>query len=91
MSKVLAVITSLFAAGAAVAETTAFVNVNVVPMVTDQVLENRTVIVVEGSIAAIGRVAETPVPRDAQVVDGTDRYLMPGLAEMHGRDKCRRR
>lgn len=84
MKKVLTVIASLFAAGAAIAETTAFVNVNVVPMASDEVLENRTVLVVQGSIAAIGGVADTPVPRNARVVDGTDRYLMPGLAEMHG-------
>lgn len=84
MKTVLAVIASLFASGAAVAETTAFVNVNVVPMTSEQVLRNATVIVKDGSIEAIGIVADTPVPRNARVVDGTDRYLMPGLAEMHG-------
>ena len=73
---------SLSAAG--FAETTAFVNVNVIPMTSDQVLEARTVIVTDGVIATIGEFGDTPVPADAEVVDGTDRYLIPGLAEMHG-------
>jgi len=84
MKSCLAAVALLFAAGAAVADTTAFVNVNVIPMTSEQVLPNVTVIVEDGSIEAIGGVADTPVPRHARVVDGTDRYLMPGLAEMHG-------
>ena len=84
MKKVLAVAGLLLAAGTGVAETTAFVNVNVVPMSSEVVLRNVTVVVDDGSIAAIGSVADTPVARNARVVDGTDRYLMPGLAEMHG-------
>ncbi|MDZ7644536.1 MAG: amidohydrolase [Woeseiaceae bacterium] len=62
----------------------AFVNVNVVTMTDDDVLPARTVIVRGDRIAAIGPVTETPVAVDATIVDGTDRYLMPGLAEMHG-------
>lgn len=65
-------------------ESTAFVNVSVLPMTGDVVLESRTVIVTDGRIAEIGAVSTTVVPDDAYVVDGTERYLMPGLAEMHG-------
>ena len=68
----------------AFADSTAFVNVSVLPMTAEVVLENRTVIVTDGRIAEIGPVSTTVVPDDAEVVDGTDRYLMPGLAEMHG-------
>lgn len=70
--------------GAAIAETTAFVNVNVVPMTTEVVEGARTVIVSDGVITTIGDVQVIAVPEEATVVDGTDRYLMPGLAEMHG-------
>jgi imidazolonepropionase-like amidohydrolase len=66
------------------AASTVFVNVNVVPMSTDEILHERTVVVTDGVIAVIGKVDEVPLPDDAEVVDGTDRYLMPGLAEMHG-------
>ena len=74
----------LLQGSAAVADATAFVNVNVIPMSSDVVLGSRTVIVTDGVITTIGAFGETPVPGDATVVDGTDRFLMPGLAEMHG-------
>ncbi len=65
------------------AHTTAFVNVNVVPMTTEAVLANQTVIVEGDRITAIGPAAEVTVPAGAQVVDGNGAYLMPGLADMH--------
>jgi imidazolonepropionase-like amidohydrolase len=65
------------------AKPTAFINVNVLPMTTESVLEGQTVIVADGVVAKIGNVDSIPVPEDALVVDGTDRFLMPGLAEMH--------
>jgi len=74
----------ILVSGSAAAETTAFVNVNVIPMTTEIVNEAQTVIVIDGIIATIGDVRVTPVPDGAVVIDGTDRYLIPGLAEMHG-------
>jgi imidazolonepropionase-like amidohydrolase len=68
----------------AYAESTAFINVNVIPMTSDSLLAARTVIVTDGEIVAIGNVDDTALPADAVVVDGTDRYLIPGLSEMHG-------
>jgi len=70
-------------ADAALAATTAFFNVNVVPMTDDAVIAAQTVIVEDGIITVVGDVDAVPVPEGAIVVDGTDRYLMPGLAEMH--------
>lgn len=63
---------------------TAIVNVNIVPMTSETVIAGRTVVIEGDRIVAIGAVDETPVPKNALVVDGTDRYLMPGLTEMHG-------
>ncbi len=68
----------------AYAESTVFINVNVIPMTSDTVLGARTVIVTDGEVVVIGDVDDTPVPDDAVVVDGTDRFLIPGLSEMHG-------
>lgn len=73
----------ILAVSAAHAETTVFINVNVIPMTSDAVLAGRTVIVNEGDITTVGDVDTTPVPQEAVVIDGTDRFLMPGLAEMH--------
>jgi imidazolonepropionase-like amidohydrolase len=63
--------------------TFAFINVNVVPMDREQVLEGQTVVVSDGRITAVGPSATTPVPQGATRIDGTGRFLMPGLAEMH--------
>ena len=67
----------------AAADTTAFVNVNVIPMSQEGVIEQQTVIVSDGVITTIGNVDGVPLPEGAVLVDGTDRFLMPGLAEIH--------
>ena len=64
-------------------ETTAFVNVNVIPMDTERVLENQTVIVEGDRITAIGPVDEVMVSEGAEIIEGNGAYLMPGLADMH--------
>jgi len=73
----------LLLAGAAAADTTVFLNVNVVTMSSDEILRARSVIVRDGVIESVGPVEALPVPEGAMVVDGTDRFLIPGLAEMH--------
>lgn len=62
----------------------AFVGVTVVPMDSERIIANQTVVVSDGVISAIGPVASTPVPSGAVRVDGAGKFLMPGLAEMHG-------
>ncbi len=49
---------------------TAFTNVNVVPMDTDRVLKNQTVIVRDGRIAEIGAANKIKIPKDAVQIDG---------------------
>jgi len=62
---------------------TAFINVNVVPMTADKITAAQTVIIEDREIVTIGDVDTIPIGEDTFVIDGTDRYLMPGLAEMH--------
>ncbi|HEX8567154.1 MAG TPA: amidohydrolase family protein [Pyrinomonadaceae bacterium] len=64
-------------------KTTAFVGVNVIPMDKERVLQNQTVIVKNGSIAEIGDTKKIKVPKDAVVIDGKGRFLIPGLVDMH--------
>ncbi len=73
----------LLATGAAPAADVVFFNVNVIPMTSETILEGQTVIVADGRIARVGPVDSVPVPDGSEVVDGTDRYLLPGLSEMH--------
>ena len=62
----------------------AFVDVTVLPMDRERAVDHQTVVVRDGRIAAIGPAASTQVPSDALRVDGRGKFLMPGLAEMHG-------
>lgn len=64
--------------------TTAFVNANVVPMDRESVLADYTVVVSSGRIVDMGPSASVDPPSDALVIDAGGKYLMPGLAEMHG-------
>ena len=63
---------------------TAFVGVSVVPMDRERVLPNQTVIVRGDRIAAVGPTGRVAVPAGATRVDGRGKFLLPGLAEMHG-------
>lgn len=56
-------------------------HVNVVPMDTERVLENQTVVIKDGKITAVGTKAK--YSKNAFVIDGQGKYLIPGLAEMH--------
>lgn len=62
----------------------AFVGVDVVPMDRDAVLRDHTVVVSDGRIVSVAPAADAEIPAGARRIDGAGRYLMPGLAEMHG-------
>ncbi len=62
----------------------AITNVNVLPMDSERILSDHTVLVRDGRIHSLGPTANFAVPSDATVVDGEGGYLFPGLAEMHG-------
>lgn len=64
-------------------ETLAITNVTVISMADTTPAAGRTVIVRDGRIADIGPTTSVRVPAGAQVVDGTGRWLIPGLFEMH--------
>ena len=61
----------------------AFVGVSVIPMTSETVVADQTVIVRGGTIDEIGPRSEIEIPPGAVVVDGSERYLMPGLADLH--------
>lgn len=64
-------------------ETTALVNVNVIPMDKERVLENQTVIVQGDRIVEIGAANTVSVPAGAVVIQGSNGYLIPGLTDTH--------
>jgi imidazolonepropionase-like amidohydrolase len=92
----LLVLISLFACGPSVAQDSkppaaaqsqqviAFTGVNVLPMDRERVIENQNVLVRGDRIVAIGSPGDVKIPGGALRIDGRGKYLMPGLAEMHG-------
>jgi cytosine/adenosine deaminase-related metal-dependent hydrolase len=61
------------------------VDVNVIPMDREgAVLTGQTVIVRAGRIEVLGPSGSTAVPEGATRVQASGRFLIPGLAEMHG-------
>jgi imidazolonepropionase-like amidohydrolase len=69
--------------GADGTESVAFVNVAVVTMENEDLLLEQTVLVQGDRIRSIGAADVIPIPDGALVVDGSGRYLIPGLADMH--------
>ena len=61
-----------------------FGDVNILTMETAESVDNRTVVVMDGRITAIGSPGDVEVPPDAVAINAAGRHLMPGLAEMHG-------
>jgi len=61
----------------------AFLNVAVVSMQDEAVLQGQTVVIQGERIRSIGPVDALSVPAGATVIDGSGRYLIPGLADMH--------
>ena len=62
----------------------AFVGAHVIPMDRERVLENQTVVVRDGRIVEVGPADRVAVPADAERIDARGKYLVPGIAEMHG-------
>ncbi len=60
-----------------------FNHVTVIDVAGELPLPDMTVIVSGNRIAALGRAGSIRVPRNAQVIDATGKFLIPGLWDMH--------
>jgi imidazolonepropionase-like amidohydrolase len=63
---------------------TAFINVSVIPMTSNRVIENQTVVIRGDEISLIAPSENVEFDSKATIIDGTGKFLIPGLAEMHG-------
>jgi len=61
----------------------AFVDIAVIGMATPELAAHQTVIVQGDAIVELGPAALVEPPRDAVVIDGRGKYLVPGLHDMH--------
>ena len=60
-----------------------FEDVAVVPMDSERLLEHQTVIAKDGKITQMMPYKKSKYSKDAIIINGKGKYLMPGLAEMH--------
>lgn len=60
-----------------------FRDVNVIPMDREYILTNQTVVIIGGKIMEIGDSKTIKYSKNAMVIEGKGKYLIPGLAEMH--------
>jgi imidazolonepropionase-like amidohydrolase len=85
----LALVMLLFAAGAALLGAAAaspqlvLTHVSVIDSTANAVRPDQSVVIVNGRIAAIGPSARIKLPKDARIVDGQGKFLVPGLWDMH--------
>ena len=61
----------------------AITNVTVIDATGAPAKLNMTVIITANRITKIGKTGEVAIPKNAQVVDGKGRFLIPGLWDMH--------
>ena len=64
-------------------QTVVFEHVNLITMLDDTSRPDQSVLVEDGVIMQIGAAGSFAIPPNALRVDGTDRYLMPGLTDAH--------
>ena len=62
---------------------TIVINVNLVPMTSEVVLPNHSVFVQQGKIIDVRQGFAFDPADGVRIIDGTGRYLTPGLADMH--------
>ena len=79
--RLLRILICILLAVPSLAGTVVFRNVSVIPMTSPKVLEKQSVVVKDGLIQSISK--SPRVPENATVIDGTGKFLMPGLADMH--------
>lgn len=63
--------------------TLAVVGATLIPMTGERSIADAAVVIVNGKITAAGPSASVEIPEAAEIVDGTGRFLVPGLTEGH--------
>ena len=79
----LPVVMPVFAGGADVEERLIVKNVNLIPMSSGEVIANQTIVIRDGIIEQIIAASDDKNFPNAEIVNGTGKYLMPGLVDAH--------
>lgn len=58
-------------------------DINIIPMTSDTMIANQSVLIRNGKIDAIEDYKKLPKNKKTTIINGKGKYLMPGLADMH--------
>ncbi len=61
----------------------AITEVNMIPMTSDRIFKNQTVLIRDNRIVEIGNPTEIIIPQGAVIVNGKDKFLLPGFINMY--------
>lgn len=79
----MSVLSFLLAALPLAAASIAIQDVSVIDVASGQTRPHMTVVVEDGRISRVGAASSTPVPAGARIVPGKEKFLIPGLWDMH--------
>ena len=66
-----------------IGDAVAITSVRILDVVAGRIVPDQTAVVVDGLIVSVGAAGETQIPEGARRIEGNDRVLAPGLADMH--------
>ncbi len=58
-------------------------HVNILPMDEERILEDYSVVIIDGKIENLGPSSTLIVPSEAEVINAKGKYLIPSLSDMH--------
>jgi imidazolonepropionase-like amidohydrolase len=71
-------------------EKLAFIHVTVIDATDSFPKSNMTIVITGNRIIEIGKTGKAHIPQGSQVIDASDKFLIPGLWDMHVHDACDR-
>lgn len=57
--------------------------VNIIPMDENRILNNQIILINNGIIQSFGSIDNIPIPKNAEYINGANKYLMPGFLDLH--------
>lgn len=83
MKKSLIVLFAIFLAAQIHAQNIIIKDIDIIPMTSNTVIKNQSVVLENGKIKEIGNYKDLAKTDQTQIIEGKGKYLMPGLADMH--------
>lgn len=83
MKKIVIVLITLILTTKNYAQDIIIKNINIIPMTSDTLVKNQSVLIRKGKINTIGDYKKLPKNKQTTIIDGNGKYLMPSLADMH--------